>query len=157
MKRVLPIIAIAAFALFPACSRSGVIDASGSASTAASSSSTPVGKKSATPARIAHGERINIKDHIVPGRTTIFDFTSEYCPPCRAIAPAMHKLHANRSDIVVVEVDLNRPGFQGIDWHSPVSEQFGRTPIPHLIVYGPDGTLKAEGHAAYDLVMGMLE
>ena len=112
--------------------------------------------KSATPARIAHGERVNLADYVVPGKTTIFDFTCEFCPPCRAIAPAMHKLHADRADIVVVEVDLNRPGTKGIDWHSPVAQQFGLESIPHFKVYGPNGKLKAEGDEAYELVTGML-
>jgi thiol-disulfide isomerase/thioredoxin len=106
--------------------------------------------------RIAHGKEVNLANFVVSGRTTIFDFTSEYCPPCRAIAPRLHKLHADRADIVVVEVDINRPGIRGIDWGSPVAKQYGLQSIPHFKVYSPSGQLQAEGDEAYGLVMGML-
>ena len=108
----------------------------------------------APPQRIAHGQVVNIRDYLVPGKTVIFDFTSEYCPPCRAIAPKLHKLHASRADIVVVEVDLNRPGVQGIDWESPVAQQYGMNSIPHFKVFGPDGKQTAEGNEARKLVTG---
>jgi hypothetical protein len=32
---------------------------------------------------IGHGAELNIKDHLVSGKTVIFDFFSEYCPPCQ--------------------------------------------------------------------------
>lgn len=109
------------------------------------------------PQRIAHGSVVNIRDYLVPGKTVVFDFTSEYCPPCRAIAPSLHKLHATRDDIVVVEVDLNRPGVKGIDWGSPVAQQYGMNSIPHFKVFGPDGQLQAEGNEASSLVRKMLQ
>jgi thiol-disulfide isomerase/thioredoxin len=96
------------------------------------------------PKRIAQGQTIKLEDHLVPGKTVIFDFTSEFCPPCRAIAPSLHKLDAEREDIVVVEVDINRPGTKGIDWQSPVARQFNLQSIPHFKVYGPDGKLQVE-------------
>lgn len=156
MKRLTTLLALgaASLAALVACNRAGVVDASGAGVTTAPAGSAT---KPATPARIAHGQKVNLKDYVVPGKTTIFDFTSEYCPPCRAIAPAMHKLHADRADIVVVEVDLNRPGVKGIDWHSPVAEQYGMQSIPHFKVYGPNGALKAEGDEAYEFVTGMLK
>lgn len=151
MNRLL-LLATAVLALFAGCNRSGVIDATGAAAAGPGA-----GPKSSTPARIAHGQKVNIQDYVVPGKTTIFDFTSEGCPPCRAIAPALHKLHANRADIVVVEVDLNRPGIKGIDWHSPVAQQYGLESIPHFKIYGPNGKLTAEGPEAYGMVAGMLQ
>ena len=90
------------------------------------------------------------------GKTTIFDFTSEYCPPCRAIAPRLHKLHEERADIVVVEVDINRPGVQGIDWESPVVAQYGLHSIPAFRIYGPNGQLLAEGDEASNQVYNMV-
>ncbi len=149
MKRFL-LLAAAALAVLTGCNPSGVIDATGG--TAAGSAA-----KSATPARIAHGQRVDLRDYIVPGKTTIFDFTSEYCPPCRAIAPALHKLHASRSDIVVVEIDLNRPGVQGIDWQSPVAQQYNMQSIPAFKVYGTDGKLQVEGDEARSYINSLLQ
>lgn len=100
--------------------------------------------KGAKPRRIAQGQQINLADYLVPGKTTIFDFTSKYCPPCEAIAPELEKLHAKRADVAVVAVDINRPEIKGIDWRSPVAQQYGLGSIPHFRVYGPDGKLVAE-------------
>lgn len=100
--------------------------------------------KGEKPRRIAQGQQINLADYLVPGKTTIFDFTSKYCPPCEAIAPDLEKLHAKRADVAVVAVDINRPGTKGIDWKSPVALQYRLGSIPHFMVYGPDGKLVAE-------------
>ncbi|MCX6954083.1 MAG: thioredoxin domain-containing protein [Verrucomicrobia bacterium] len=100
--------------------------------------------KGEKPLRVAQGEKVNLADYLIPGKTTVFDFTSEYCPPCKAIAPSLEKLHAKRADVVVVAVDINRPGVRGIDWKSPVAQQYGLHSIPHFKVYGPDGKMIAE-------------
>jgi len=112
--------------------------------------------KSAKPERIAFGQKVTLADHVVPGKTTIFDFTSNFCPPCRQIAPMLDHLHETRDDIVVVAIDINRPDVKGIDWKSPVAQQFGLRSIPQFKVYGPDGKLQAEGDAASELVFGWL-
>ena len=104
------------------------------------------------PARISFGQEVEIKDFIVEGKTTIVDFTSKFCPPCERISPLLDKLHANREDIVVVKVDINRPDVRGIDWKSPVARQYELNSIPHFKVFGPDGKLQAEGDEAYAIV-----
>ncbi len=140
-------------AVFTGCNRSGMIDSTGAApATASSGSSSSSARKSAEPARIAHGQEVVLQDYVVPGKVTIFDFTSQGCPPCRAIAPRLHRLHAERADIVVVEVDLNRPGVGGIDWDSPLVHQYGIQSIPAFKIYGTNGRLQAEGDAATDEV-----
>ena len=105
---------------------------------------------------IGAGERVDISKYIVKGKTTIFDFFSEYCGPCVQVAPRLEALHKQRDDVVVVKVDINRPGHQGIDWKSPVAQQYGMNSIPHFKVFGPDGKLQAEGKAASGIVYGML-
>jgi len=100
--------------------------------------------KGEKPRRVAFGETINLADYVVPGKTTVFDFTSHYCPPCEAIAPKLDEVHAKRADVAIVAVDINRAGVKGIDWKSPVAQQFGLRSIPHFKVYGPDGKLVAE-------------
>jgi thiol-disulfide isomerase/thioredoxin len=109
-------------------------------------------KKGEKPAVIAHGSEVALADHLVPGKTTVFDFTSKYCPPCQAIAPMLDKLHADRADVAVVKVDINRPDFKGIDWKSPVARQYAINSVPHFKVYGPDGKLVAEGKEARAMV-----
>jgi hypothetical protein len=45
-------------------------------------------------------------------------------------------------------IDINRPGFVGIDWGSPLARQYSLQSIPHLVIYGPDRRLIAEGDSA---------
>jgi thiol-disulfide isomerase/thioredoxin len=108
--------------------------------------------KSAEPIRISHGEPVTLADYLVPGKTTIFDFYSDYCPPCRALKPKLENLHRTHPDVALVVVDINRPGTKGIDWKSPVARQFQLESIPHLAVYGPDGHLQGEGDGAESIV-----
>jgi thiol-disulfide isomerase/thioredoxin len=105
---------------------------------------------------VSHGERVELENYLVDGNMVIFDFTSKYCPPCQAIAPMMERLATEREDIALVKVDINRPDVQGIDWQSPVVEQYGIRGVPHFKIYGPDGTLEAEGAAARTMVTNWL-
>ena len=100
--------------------------------------------KPAKPLHISKGTQVKLTDYLIPGKTTVFDFYSDYCGPCVQVAPALEKLHQTRPDIVVVKVDVNRPGVKKIDWDSPVVKQYGVRSIPHFKVYGPDGKLLAE-------------
>ena len=96
------------------------------------------------PLAISQGQEVKLTDFLVPGKTTIFDFTSEYCPPCRAYADPLLQLHRQRADIAVVKVDINRLEIHRIDWDSPVARQYCMQSIPHFKIYGPDGKLVAE-------------
>ena len=105
--------------------------------------------KSAEPLRIAQGEEIALADYLVPGKTVVFDFTSEFCGPCRGYDEPLRNLHATHADIAVVQVDINRPGLKGIDWESPTARQFGLHSIPHFKVYSPAGKLIAEDRIVF--------
>ncbi len=113
--------------------------------------------KGAEPAHIAMGQTIVLADHLVPGKTTIVDFTSKYCGPCQVYNEPLAKLHAARADLAVVKVDINRPDVKKIDWVSPVAQQFKLQSIPHFKVYGPDGKLVAEGNDARAMVHKFVE
>jgi len=56
-------------------------------------------------------------------------------PSLRAIAPKLAELHKSRDDIAVVKVDINRPGVKGIDWSSPVAQQYKLHSIPHFKIF----------------------
>lgn len=113
--------------------------------------------ESEKPLRVAQGEEISLADYAVPGSFTVFDFMSDYCPPCVQMSPWMDRLHAERGDVYVVKVDVNRPGVRGIDWGSPVLRQYGIRSIPHFKVYGADGELMHEGQGAYEQIVAWLQ
>lgn len=114
-------------------------------------------EKGEAPIKIAHGAEVSLADYVVPGKTTVFDFTSKYCPPCQAISPRLDELHKKRDDIAVVKIDINRAEAKKIDWESPVAKQYGIHSIPQFKIYGPDGKLVAEGDAAKKKVMAWLD
>ena len=118
------------------------------------SASKPV--KGKHPARIAQGSEVALAAHAVPGKLTIFGFTSDFCPPGRMIAPMLDALHEKRDDLAVVAIDINRPDVKGIDWKSPVARQYELRSIPHFKIFDAKGKMIAEGDAAREMVMGWL-
>jgi thiol-disulfide isomerase/thioredoxin len=107
-------------------------------------SAEPTNTKLSEPRRVAQGAEIQLTDYLVAGKTVIFDFTSQYCGPCRMYDKPLTALHQKRDDVVVVKVDINRPGVKGIDWKSPVAQQYRMDSIPRFKIFGPDGKLVAE-------------
>lgn len=108
------------------------------------------------PLRISQGAPINLSDHLVPGKTVIFDFYSAYspacpCAPCATLGDPMAALQAARDDVVVVRVDINREGVTRVDWNSPVALQFGLRSVPHFKIFGPDGVLVSEDSPRDDI------
>jgi thiol-disulfide isomerase/thioredoxin len=106
---------------------------------------------------VSHGEEVELADYLAKGKTTIFDFYSDGCGPCKAFAPRLEALAEKRDDIAVVVVDINRPGTSGIDWGSPVARKYKLESIPHLRVFGPDGKELARGDAAREMVEGWMQ
>jgi thiol-disulfide isomerase/thioredoxin len=103
------------------------------------------------------GEEIEIEKLLPIGKIVIFDFFSEYCPPCRQIGPLLKELDGKRDDIVVLKLDINRPGARGIDWQSPLIKQFGIQSIPHFIIYDSSGKQESVGESAYRRIMEYLQ
>lgn len=98
------------------------------------------------------GETVDLAHHLVAGKLNIIDFHSDYCAPAQAVAPSLHKLSTVAPDLVVRKVDINRPGTRGIDWNSPVSQQYRLRSIPHFKIYDANGELLAEGAEAKEQV-----
>jgi len=107
------------------------------------------------PYYMIHGP-VNLEKKLVKGKTNIVDFYSEYCPPCRKIAPLLKKLDDRREDIAVIKININRRGVRGIDWQSPIARQFKLRSIPHFIIVSPSGMLRYEGKKAYEFVIEQL-
>jgi thiol-disulfide isomerase/thioredoxin len=114
-------------------------------------------EKGSAPAVISHGQKVTLAEHLVAGKITVVDFTSKFCPPCVRISPLLDKLHAQRDDIAVVKVDINRPKIKGIDWKSPVAQQYQLESIPHFKIYDAGGNLIAEGQKAREKVSAWLK
>jgi thiol-disulfide isomerase/thioredoxin len=102
------------------------------------------------------GQRVNVTQAVVKGKYTIIDFQSKYCPDCLKMKPLLMNLAGVRPDIAVRLVDINRPGFKGIDWKSPVAAQYRIHEIPEFKLFSPNGVLIGQGDAAMNEVLACL-
>jgi thioredoxin len=150
------VVTVASASVNAGCADAGSAEGSPAGS---SQSARPVEAAAAAahPHEISFGDPVELTEHLVAGDITVFDFTSEYCPPCRQIAPWLERLHAERSGVSVVKVNINRPQKRGIDWGSPVARQFGLQSIPAFMVYDAQGKVMAKGEQAKVLVIGWLQ
>ncbi len=103
------------------------------------------------------GQTMEVKSLVVRGKTTVVDFYSPYCPPCMYLAPLLARLGESRSDLSIQRVNINRPEVNGIDWRSPLAQQYQIKSVPYFMIFNPQGKLQAQGKEAFDLVRGWLQ
>jgi thiol-disulfide isomerase/thioredoxin len=103
------------------------------------------------------GERLDITSLLSKGRTTAFDFFSPYCYPCVRLAPVLEKLAARMPEVAFVKLDINRPQVRGIDWRSPLAQQYRLRSVPYFMIFDPQGKLVAEGAEAQKMVKEWLQ
>jgi thiol-disulfide isomerase/thioredoxin len=101
----------------------------------------PVTASATDVATITHGREVELADHLVPGKYVLFDFYADWCGPCRALEPQLLELAGRHPDrLAIRKVDI-------INWDSAVARQYRLSSIPHLKLYGPDGSPLAAGDA----------
>jgi thiol-disulfide isomerase/thioredoxin len=94
---------------------------------------------------LSHGRRIDIAQLVTPGKVTIVDFSSDYCAPCVELAMYLIKISKRYPERYAIRrVNINRPGFVGIDYDSPVSKQYSLSSLPMIVVFD-SGVKLAEG------------
>ena len=98
------------------------------------------------------GQTLEINTLLVKGKTTVIDFYSPFCPPCVRLAPIMAKLAKKRPDLAIIKVNINRPGVNGIDWRSPLAQQYQIRQVPFFMIFNPQGQLVAQGRDAFETV-----
>lgn len=98
------------------------------------------------------GEALDLRAHLSKDRTTLVEFYSDQCPPCREMLRVMEYLAGQRRDLAVRRVDIDRRGHSGIDFDSPLAEQYAIEAVPAFRIYTPDGRMTAQGKAAKDQV-----
>lgn len=102
------------------------------------------------------GETLDLKPFLAKGKTTLFDFYSPFCGPCLQLAPLLEQLAQKRPDLAIRKVNINRPEVKGIDWRSPLVQQYNLHSVPHFAIYDRKGKLETEGQTAFNQVMGWL-
>lgn len=71
---------------------------------------------------------------LVPGKTTVVDFSGIWCKPCRKIDEHMVTVLGARKDVAYRRLDIG-------DWDSPLAKHYLKEvpQLPYVIVYGPKG------------------
>ena len=105
------------------------------------------------------GTKVHLSDYVGKGKFILLDFWASWCGPCKAEMPyikaAYEKFVGENFDVVSVAVndDPDQSAIAAVDlgiiWNSLIgagerpAQLYGITAIPHLILFGPDGTILA--------------
>ena len=98
------------------------------------------------------GEILDLGQHLAKDRTTLVEFYSDQCPPCREMERVMEYLAEQNRELAIRRVDIDRRGHQGIDFDSPLAEYYQVHAVPSFRIYSKQGRLVARDEAAKDQV-----
>jgi thiol-disulfide isomerase/thioredoxin len=102
------------------------------------------------------GQAINPKSMVVAGRSVVVDFYSPFSAPSLELAARLEQLAA-KTPLIVMKLNINRPGTQGVDLQSPLALQFGLKTVPYLVLLDPQGKMIAEGEKAMETIRQQLQ
>jgi thiol-disulfide isomerase/thioredoxin len=103
------------------------------------------------------GQPLDVSSLAVPGKTTVIDFYSPFCPPCLQLAPLFEKLAQKKPELAIRKVNINRPEIKGIDWRSPLARQYKLSSVPYFMIFNAQGKLISKDRGASEQVFTWLK
>lgn len=98
------------------------------------------------------GAELDLSKMVASGKITIFVFSSSHCPACQKMDPFMDQLAANRPDLAIRKLMIDRPGVNKIDFDSPLAKLAKLEAVPAFMIYDKDARLVAQGQQAKEQV-----
>jgi hypothetical protein len=89
------------------------------------------------------GERVDLNAILQKHKTTVVLFHSENCVYSSQMLSLVERFARARGDLCVCAVNIDRPDSEGIDFDSPVANQFDIHAVPKFRIYDERGVLAA--------------
>ena len=120
------------------------------------------------------GAKQKLSDYVGKGKIVVVDFWASWCPPCRAEIPKLQALKAKYGDKfdvlgvavwdnpddtrkAIEELNITWPVIIGTQKLNEPTDLYGIKGIPHIIIFGPDGTIMSRGLTGDDLANKIAE
>ena len=100
-------------------------------------------KKTLDIQKLSQGNRFDLREHLAPGKITIFDYYADWCGPCHLLTPKLERLVFKYEHVALRKVDIGT-------WESAAADQasseFELPGLPFTRVFDSQGKLLGQVH-----------